>query len=185
MNCVPTMQGDRILLVEIITDRDSEEWFNIMKDPDIHLWTGNSVPESKEDVRGLLQGYKENENIISWAVIDKKTNLIIGTYWIWVPSVKDNVRVIQTEAQRISKQYWRTGYTTEARNLVYNYAFQQLAVDEIHAGAWANNINSCKSMEDYGFTLLEVQKRQFNKYSKEYDENHYVLYRKVWEKKKF
>lgn len=183
MMCVPTMQGERILLREIMPDRDSEEWFNIMKDADMHLWTGNTVPESKEDIRGLLQGYKENENIIAWAVIDKKTNKIIGTYWIWVPLVKDNVKVIQTEAQRISKQYWRKGFTTEARNLVYDYAFKQLEVEEIHAGAWADNINSCKSMEHYGFTLIEAESRQFNKYSKEYVENHYVLYRKAWENK--
>jgi RimJ/RimL family protein N-acetyltransferase len=184
MNYVPEMHSERILLREIISDGDSEEWFNIMKDPDMHLWTGNTVPESKEDIRVLLQNYKENENIIAWAVIDKKTNQIIGTYWIWVPLVKDNVRLIQTEAQRISKLYWRRGYTTEARKLVYNYAFQQLEVDEIHAGAWANNVSSCKSMEAYGFILLEVEKRLFKKYSKEYDENHYVLYRKVWENKK-
>lgn len=184
MSYVPTLEGKKVVLREIILNRDVEEWFEVMKDPDMHLWTGNTVPTNKEDIRELLQNYKENENIISWAVVDKENNQIIGTYWIWKPLLEGNKRIIQTEAQRISKKYWRKGYTTEARKLVYKYVFEQLKVDEIHAGAWENNTNSCTSMERFGFALLEKSERLFNKYNKVFVENHYVLYRTVWEKHK-
>ncbi len=184
MSRVPTMESERVLLREIIPNKDAEEWYEVMKDPDMHLWTGNTVPANKEDIRELLQNYKDNENIIAWSVVDKKSNRIIGTYWIWNPFLECNKRIIQAEGQRISKKYWRTGYTTEARKLVYKYAFEELQVDEIHAGAWADNINSCRSMERIGFILLEKVKKLFNKYDKMFDENHYVLYRTVWEKHK-
>jgi [ribosomal protein S5]-alanine N-acetyltransferase len=171
-------------LQNTIPNKDAEEWFEVMKDPDMHLWTGNTVPANINDIRELLQGYKDNDNIMAWAVIDKLSDKIIGTYWIWKPILEGNKRIIQTEAQRISNKYWRKGYTTEARKLVYKYAFEQLQVDEIHAGAWANNVNSCKSMENIGFKLLEKAERLFNKYNKVFEENHYVLYRAVWEKHK-
>ena len=182
MNCVPIMEGERILLREIIPNKDAEVWYEVMKDPDMHLWTGNTLPKNKEDVEELLQSYKDNENIIAWAVIDKKENHIIGTYWIWKPFLENNKRIIQAEAQRISRGYWRKGYTTEARKLVYKYAFEELQVDEIHAGAWANNMNSCRSMERFGFIVLEKAEKYFSKYNKVFVENHYVLYKTAWRK---
>lgn len=182
MNAFPTMENEKILLREIMPDQDKFEWFEVMKDPDMHLWTGNQVPENMEEIRELLLNYKENKNIIAWAVIDKNNNQIMGTYWIWEPIMKDTKRIIQSEAQRISKKYWRKGYTTEARKLIYKYAFEQLRVDEIHAGAWADNMNSCKSMENFGFILVETADKLFSKYNKVYKENHYVLYREVWER---
>lgn len=39
-------------------------------------------------------------------------------------------------------------------------------------------------MERFGFILLEKTEKLFNKYNKVFDENHYVLYRTVWEKHK-
>lgn len=182
MSCAPTMESERILLREIIPDEDAKDWYEVMKDPDMHLWTGNTLPENEEDIRELLQSYKDNENIIAWAVVDKRVNKIIGTYWIWKPFDECNKRIIQAEAQRISKKYWRKVYTTEARKLVYKYALEELQVDEIHAVAWANNTNSCKSMESFGFVLLEQAERLFSKYNKVFTENHYVLYKTVWER---
>ncbi|MEM5687632.1 GNAT family protein [Bacillus cereus] len=53
----------------------------------------------------------------------------------------------------------------EARNLIYNYLFLTLDVDEIRAQAWDNNINSCRSMEQIGFKLENQVKRLFPKYN--------------------
>lgn len=51
---VPTIEGKKVVLREIILNRDAEEWFEVMKDPDMHLWTGNTVSTNKEDIRELL-----------------------------------------------------------------------------------------------------------------------------------
>lgn len=61
--------------------------------------------------------------------------------------------------------------------------FYDLAADEIHAQAWANNTNSCYSMENIGFKLVSTSEKYFEKYSKTYVENYYVLYREEWMKK--
>nr|WP_242213593.1 GNAT family protein [Bacillus cereus group sp. BfR-BA-01383] len=111
----------------------------------------------------------------------KKSKEMIGTYWISMPTVNENKKLIVTsEAQRIARKYWRTGVNREARNLIYNYLFLTLDVDEVHAQALDNNINSCRSMEQIGFKLEKQVKRLFPKYNEMFLENHYVLYKKGW-----
>ena len=87
---------------------------------------------------------------------------------------------MSAEAQRIARKFWRTGVNREARNLIYNYLFLTLDVDEIRAQAWDNNINSCRSMEQIGFKLENQVKRLFPKYNELFLENHYVLFREDW-----
>ena len=72
-------------------------------------------------------------------------------------------------------------YTKEARKLVYDFAFNQLGVDEIHAQAWEKNENSCKSMERVGFKLVRQEERLFEKYGRFFQENHYCLTKETWE----
>lgn len=67
-----------------------------------------------------------------------------------------------------------------ARRLVYRYAFEELAVDEMHAGAWEQNVNSVQSMERAGFELVEVKLRYNPKYKEAMNERHYVLPRQNW-----
>ncbi len=84
------------------------------------------------------------------------------------------------DAQRIAKPFWRTGRTMAARRLVYRYAFEDLAVEEIHASAWDHNVNSCRSMERAGFELVDVAARFNPKYGEDLNERHYVLTRERW-----
>ncbi|RFT66226.1 hypothetical protein D0U04_14665 [Bacillus clarus] len=51
----------------------------------MHHWTGNTVPANADDIKKLLQKYKDLEDIISWSVILKNSRKMIGTYWITVP----------------------------------------------------------------------------------------------------
>ncbi|MCR1808464.1 GNAT family N-acetyltransferase, partial [Stenotrophomonas geniculata] len=98
-----------------------------------------------------------------------------------IPTMNENKKlIVSSEAQRIAREFWRAGVNREARNLIYNYIFLTLQVDEVHAQAWDNNINSCKSMEKIGFKLEKQVKRPFPKYDKIFLENHYVLSKKDW-----
>lgn len=180
MGIGPKLEGERIRLRGLMPEKDAKQWFEVMQDPEMHLWTGNTVPQNIEEVQELLQNYNEHKDIIAWAVADKTTDEIVGTYWICKPMVEDEKVIIHSEAQRIAKKCWRKGYTKEARCLVYQYAFYELKAAEIHAGAWANNANSCSSMEKARFVLLETTKKRFDKYDEIFDENHYVLYKEAW-----
>ncbi|WP_347553231.1 GNAT family N-acetyltransferase (plasmid) [Pseudalkalibacillus hwajinpoensis] len=53
------------------------------------------------------------------------------------------------------------GYTKEARKLIYDFAFEELDIEEIYGQAWDFNINSCISMEKSGFKLVSSEKKLF------------------------
>lgn len=168
------LSNDCVTLCPIDVERDAPEWYVAMQEPDMHVWTGNRVPDSIDEVRELLAGYNTHPDILAWCIRDARSNSMVGTYWLAVPYPSEGKR-ISVEAQRIAKPFWRTGRTMAARLCVYRYAFEDLAVEEIHAGAWEGNLNSCRSMERVGFELVDVAARFNAKHGKDLNEKHYVL----------
>ncbi|MBO8155845.1 MAG: GNAT family N-acetyltransferase [Bacillaceae bacterium] len=79
-----------------------------------------NVDEAKE----LLKNYRDNEDIISWSIYNIETGEFVGTYWI-APAETNGEMIIISEAQRIGKKFWRKGFTREARQLVYRFAFEE------------------------------------------------------------
>ncbi|KYD23934.1 GNAT family N-acetyltransferase [Parageobacillus toebii] len=177
----PILKGTMVTLRPVSPEHDCIPFYNIMLEPEMHVWTGNTVPKNIGEIKQLLQHYAQFEEVIAWAVVRNDTEEMIGTYWIAAPTDVDGKKVISAEAQRIAKECWRKGYTKEARKLVYDFAFNQLGVDEIHAQAWEKNENSCKSMERVGFKLVRQEERLFEKYGRFFQENHYCLTKETWE----
>ncbi|MCM3671645.1 GNAT family N-acetyltransferase [Mesobacillus maritimus] len=175
----PKLKGERITLRNINPDIDNPSFYKMFLEPEMHLWTGNDIPSNELETYELLCKYRDLDGLISWSIIKNDTQEFIGTYWI-APYKLEKKRIITAEAQRIGKQYWRRGYTKEARKLIYNFAFFELDIEEINAVAWKNNINSCKSMESAGFHLYKSEKKLFEKHNKELIENHYILTKDNW-----
>jgi hypothetical protein len=170
--------GDRIGLHPLDINRDAPEWYAIMQDPAMHGWTGNRVPGSLDEVRDeALATYAQHPGLWVWVVRSVADGGLAGLYWMGIPQRQEPGKILSFDAQRIARRYWRTGVTPEARKLVYHYAFSHLGVDEMHAAAWAGNVNSCRSMEASGFRLLEAQKRWNAKRQESLLEHHYVLLR--------
>lgn len=162
------------------TGKDYKQWYEVNERSRYAPLTGNVTPKDSNEIKDLLHTYKNLKDIMAWAIVMKQSKEMIGTYWISMPIMNENKKLIVTsEAQRIARKYWRTGVNREARNLIYNYIFLTLDVDEVHAQAWDNNINSCRSMEQIGFKLEKQVKRLFLKYNELFLENHYVLLKKI------
>ncbi|MCC2339103.1 GNAT family N-acetyltransferase [Bacillus tropicus] len=178
---IPVLEGNIVCLRSVEPEKDYRQWYEVMKDPDMHRWTANTIPKDSNEMKELLHTYKNLKDIIAWSIITKHTKEMVGTYWISVPTVDENKKlIVSAESQRIARKFWRTGVNREARNLIYNYLFLTLDVDEIRAQAWDNNINSCRSMEQIGFKLENQVKRLFPKYNELFLENHYVLFKEDW-----
>ncbi|HDR7965397.1 GNAT family N-acetyltransferase [Bacillus pacificus] len=181
---IPVLEGNIVCLRSVEPEKDYKQWYEVMKDPDMHHWTGNVTPKDSNEIKDLLHTYKNLKDIMAWAIVMKQSKEMIGTYWISMPIMNEKKLIVTSEAQRIARKYWRTGVNREARNLIYNYIFLTLDVDEVHAQAWDKNINSCRSMEQIGFKLEKQVECLFPKYNKMFLENHYVLYKKDWQEKK-
>ncbi|WP_243524838.1 hypothetical protein [Bacillus pseudomycoides] len=68
---VPILEGTTILLRPIEPEKDYKQWYTIMKDPKMHDWTGNTVPIDANEIKKLLETYKDLENIVAWSAILK------------------------------------------------------------------------------------------------------------------
>lgn len=51
----------------------------------------------------------------------------------------------------------------EAKRLFYQYVFEELSVGILYADVWEGNENSIKSLESYGYKLIETKKAFFSK----------------------
>lgn len=174
----PTLIGKKVTLRNINPDIDNIHFYKIFLEPDMHLWTGNKIPKDEFETYQILAKYRDLEELIAWSIINNETQEFIGTYWI-APNHFEGKRIV-TEAQRIGKNYWRKGYTKDARKLIYDLVFFELEIEEVHAGAWEDNTNSCKSMENIGFKLFDSKTRLFSKRNEELIENHYILTKQNW-----
>lgn len=178
----PKLQGNRVTLRNINPEIDNQQFYKIFLEPDMHLWTGNKIPKDEFETYEILCKYRDLDEIIAWSIINNDTQDFIGTYWI-APNRYEGKRVV-TEAQRIGKKYWRKGYTKESRKLIYDFVFFELDIEEVHAWAWKDNINSCRSMENIGFKLFNSERKLFPKLDEELIENHYILTKQNWIKKR-
>lgn len=179
----PTLVGKRISLRPVNPEKDFKAFFSLFQEPEMHLWTGNTIPVNPDESYQELQKYRDLEGIMAWTIVLNDNGEMIGTYWI-APVLDSGNRRVTAEAQRIGKPYWRKGYTKEARKLVYDFAFFDLGVDEIHAQAWKGNVNSCYSMEHAGFQLTGAVERLFSKRNEQHIEHHYRLTKKDWENRR-
>jgi RimJ/RimL family protein N-acetyltransferase len=174
----PTLVSKKVLLRELDIEKDTPQLFIILKNPDIHKWLGTDVPKNVNNVRESIEKYCQSSDLYSWAIVDVETSKTIGFYYLWKPVQQiDGNKIIPAESQRLAKHCWRKGHMKEARKLVYKFAFEELDVQEIHAQAWKNNINSIKSMEYCGYRKYKEEEKSILKYNEKYIECHYVLKR--------
>lgn len=74
-----------------------------------------------------------------------ETNEIIGTVGISPPETEPDLSI------RIFKPYRRKGYGTSAFGLATKYAVDVLKIDELHAGAYPDNVGSRKMIKRCGY----------------------------------
>lgn len=94
----PTLKGKLVTLRPISPENDCIPFYNIMLEPEMHVWTGNTVPKNIDEIKQLLQHYAQFEGVIAWAVVRNDTEEMIGTYWIAVPTNVGGKNIISAEA---------------------------------------------------------------------------------------
>lgn len=135
-------------------------YYEVSLDENIHRYTGNTVPAHIDDIEKLLKLYEKY--FINWMIIANDTRDVIGIIRLGKPELENGI-FIAGESQFLSSKYWRKGHMKEAKGLFYQYVFQELSVDVLYADVWEGNTNSMKSLESYGYKLVETRKEMFSK----------------------
>lgn len=155
-----TMTGTLITLEPLDIEKHAEGYWRVCQDPQVHEYTGNTVPVRIEETIALLKKYETY--FFNWMILSNETREVIGLIRLGKPGIKDGIPVAG-ESVFLASPYWRKGHTKEAKRLFYPYVFDTLSVEKLFADVWEGNINSIKSLEFYGYHLIETRKEFFSK----------------------
>ena len=155
-----TIKGNLITLEPLDIEKHARGYFEVSQDENIHKYTGNTVPQNVDEIILLLKKYEKY--FLNWMIISNDTHEVIGIIRLGKPEIENGV-LVAGESQFLSSMYWRKGHMKEAKRLFYQYVFDVLAVDVLYADVWEGNINSMKSLESYGYRLVDTTDEIFSK----------------------
>lgn len=155
-----TLKGEIVTLEPLDIPKHAKGYFDVCQDEKIHEYTGNTVPESVDESVALLNKYEKY--FLNWMIILNASHAVIGLIRLGKPEMENGI-LVAGESQFLSSEYWRKGHMKEAKKLFYSYVFKELSVDKLYADVWEGNTNSIKSLEFYGYKLIETRKERFAK----------------------
>ena len=139
------IETPRLLLREIIY-KDVQRIFLLDRNPEVMKYIGvkpvSRPEESEETIKNIRKQYQEN-GIARWAVIEKKSNLLIG--WSGLKFLREPINGYQEVYElvyRFLPEFWGKGYATEAGKAVLDYGFIELNLDVIYACVAIQNVGS-------------------------------------------
>lgn len=174
-----TMKGNLITLEPLNIEKHAEGYFQVCQEEEIHRFMGTTVPQCVEETRKLLKKYEQF--FLNWMILSNETNQVIGILRLGKPGLEAGI-LVAGESQILSSQYWRKGHMKEAKGLFYAYVFEQLAVERLYADVWEGNTNSMKSLEFYGYRLLETRRDIFSKTGKPAEKYIYFLTKEAYDR---
>ena len=158
-----TMKGKLITLEPLDIQKHAQGYFEVSQDESIHKYTGNTVPKCLDETVELLKKYEKY--FLNWMIISNESHEVIGIIRLGKPQI-ENGKLIAGESQFLLSKYWRKGHMKETKKLFYQYVFDVLSVEMLYADVWEGNTNSIKSLESYGYKLIETRKELFSKTGK-------------------
>ena len=154
------MKGKMITLEPLDIQKHANGYFEVCQDENIYKYTGNTVPQCIDETIALLEKYEAY--FYNWMIISNESLAVIGMIRLGKPEMENGV-LIGGESQFLLSKYWRKGHMKEAKKLFYQYVFEELSVEKLYADVWEGNTNSIKSLESYGYQLIETRKERFPK----------------------
>lgn len=147
----PEMETERLILRNLVKE-DVQDVLNFRGDPETMLYIPRPVAQNLEDaamVIDMMTGFTANNEKINWAVIEKSSQKLIGTFGyvrFQYESYRGEVGYI------LNKNYHGMGYAQEALVPILKYGFGKMGLHSIEAVIRAENTASMKLVEKFGFT---------------------------------
>ncbi len=129
-------------LLRLLTKNDKDELFERAKNPDI--WA--LMPEKRNEPDVFNPYFEKAVKEKSYAIIDKKTNQIIGTTRFYDDKVSDDSIAIGYTF--ITPEYWGTSANHEIKQALLEVAFKQR--NKVYFYIFKDNERSKKSVEKLG-----------------------------------
>ena len=155
------------------------KWKN---DPKVRLYMRNVMPRTLETTKKRYEPQERDApEHISFTIYHKEDKKPIGN--VGLSRINWFNRWANAFAFIGEKEYWGKNIATEATKLILRYAFEELNLHKISAGAAINNIGSWSVAEKVGFTYEATLKDEFYVDGKYIDTKRYYILKDDWKKK--
>jgi len=128
----------------------SQEYLSWLNDNEVTRYLGVGLfPSTVTDIEKFLERFRQSQNDLVFAIVHRQTGLHIGNVTL------NNVNMVyqtgDTGLMIGRKEFWGKGLAFEAWELMIEYAFNQLGLHKVVAGAIHGNTASLKTLEKLGF----------------------------------
>ncbi len=149
------------LVIRRVYMSDAAAMFAYSKDEDVArhvLWHAHqSLRQSKEYIQFLQVKYSKGK-AASYGIIDKQSNMLIGT--IGFMEIKPDSASADI-GYSLHKSYWNKGIMTEALDAMLYYGFMELGLNRIEAVHEVDNPSSGRVLEKVGMQYEGVIRNKF------------------------
>ena len=146
-----SLETDRRLLAPMV-EGDSDALFELLKDPEIHVFTDGHPPETEEDLRAKIRRRESrhspegDELWLNWTLRLKEDQTVVGY-------VQAGVKEGQADmAWVIGVPFQRQGFASEASRRVLEWLRDHLHVHEVRASIHPDHIASHTVARNIGLT---------------------------------
>ncbi|OUR94515.1 GNAT family N-acetyltransferase [Flavobacteriales bacterium 34_180_T64] len=146
----PELESER-LQFRAYKNEDAKRLLSIRSNALVSKYMDTTLPVTVEDSKqriAKIQSSFNDKTGITWAIIEKSSNMLIGDFGIWRFD-KNNSR--GEIGYVLSPEFWGKGYMTEAFTTLVNFAFSKLNLHSLEANINPENENSKILLSKFGF----------------------------------
>ena len=156
----PELESER-LLFKAYTKKDAQTLLNLRSNKAISKYMDTTIPKRIEDteqrIEGYIKAFKEEKGI-TWAIIEKENNTIMGDFAIHHIDKQNSRGEI---GYILHPNFWGKGYMTEALTTLINFGFKDLNLHSFSANVNLENVNSKTLLLKFGFKLEALFRENF------------------------
>ena len=142
--------GKQIFLRQITLQDCTTQYVKWLNDPCINQFLETRFyKQNIKTIKDFVKTQIESDHSLLFAIINKKENSHIGNIKIGPINPHHNHADISYFIG--DKNHWNKGIATEAISLICQYAFEDLNLHRLEAGAYSEAIGSWKALEKKGF----------------------------------
>ncbi len=154
------LSTQRLVLVPL-TQADIPEVHRFHSNPLVARYNTIGIPQHIKMTEALLHPViaelqKEQPDFYGWTIRQKPDNTFIGEAGM---SVMNNRFQSAEIHYHIEPELWGKGYATEVAKELIRFAFEELKLHRVQAGAATENIGSHKVMEKAGMTREGLKRK--------------------------
>lgn len=151
------LETERLILRDFY-QTDLDDFYEYAKHPEVGPMAGWKPHESKEETFGILTSFRKKQEV--WAIYHKDDKKVIGSIGVHRKSLNGQFEL----GYVLSKDYWGQGLVKEGCDIIIDYMFNVVGINQLIVEHFISNIQSKRVIEKLGFTFDKLVKECFTRY---------------------